>query len=466
LSDTVASGTPSRPLLFILSRDGGGGPIIQVPRHPSSSDFCGLPRIPPLQFSRSHQFRDPAGSSGFPHYFSGSRPLSEFQGFPPILLWRPLSARSGCLPRSGCPPRCGCLPRSGFHPRSVLHPRSVCCPQVLSVTQDLSVAPPWSVRHPTPRTVCHPTLVCPSPDPKVCLSPDLGPSVTRPQGLSVARPRSVLHPPPGCRRSRRLRNMDPEDSLDAPALPPSNREAGASSPAPLLAAGPSPSPVVLQVLPLRGSPTPIGYIYDASPEADGGLLAAASAFFSHQGHQVFHDPCPDLAAAPQLPSSSHSVASGLGSTRGVGLVMGGVGIHVPSSAPPMGGPGVPGGTSATLGGLPGRRPDPDDGVMALGHVHPDLGIPPSVGGVGAHTGVSGLDMRGLGVPLSGLSQSGMGGTENKPAEFAAYREFLVSVFYFGACVYYFCRDNNLTPSSFCRFTTVVRLLPTGRLGSQ
>ena len=56
--------------------------------------------------------------------------------------------------------------------------------------------------------------------------------------------------------------------------------------------------------------------------------------------------------------------------------------------------------------------------------------------------------------------------ENRPAEFAAYREFLVSVFYFGACMYYFCRDNNLTPSSFCRFTTVVRLLPTGRLGSQ
>ena len=56
--------------------------------------------------------------------------------------------------------------------------------------------------------------------------------------------------------------------------------------------------------------------------------------------------------------------------------------------------------------------------------------------------------------------------EDRPAEFAAYREFLVSVFYFGACVYYFCRDNNLTPSSFCRFTTVVRLLPTGRLGSQ
>ena len=56
--------------------------------------------------------------------------------------------------------------------------------------------------------------------------------------------------------------------------------------------------------------------------------------------------------------------------------------------------------------------------------------------------------------------------ENRPGEFAAYRKFLVSVFYFGVFMYNFCRDNNLTPSSFCRFTTVVRLLPTGRLGSQ
>ena len=55
-------------------------------------------------------------------------------------------------------------------------------------------------------------------------------------------------------------------------------------------------PVVLRVLPLRGSPAPVGFIYDETPDpVDGGLLAAASAFFSHQGHQVYHDPCPDLA---------------------------------------------------------------------------------------------------------------------------------------------------------------------------
>jgi hypothetical protein len=58
------------------------------------------------------------------------------------------------------------------------------------------------------------------------------------------------------------------------------------------------TPVVLQVMPLPGSPAPIGYIYNPTPthDGDGGLLAAASAFFIHHGHQVFHDPCPDLGA--------------------------------------------------------------------------------------------------------------------------------------------------------------------------
>jgi hypothetical protein len=58
------------------------------------------------------------------------------------------------------------------------------------------------------------------------------------------------------------------------------------------------TPVVLRILPLLGSQAPIGYIYYPTPASngDGGLLAAASAFFVHQGHQVFLDPCPDLAA--------------------------------------------------------------------------------------------------------------------------------------------------------------------------
>jgi hypothetical protein len=110
-----------------------------------------------------------------------------------------------------------------------------------------------------------------------------------------------------------------------------------------------------------------------------------------------------LASPPsttlQPPSGDCSVVSGLGSTCPVGSVIGGDGVHVSSSALPMGGPGVPGGTSAPLVGLLGRRPDPDDGALAPGSCHHNLGVPPSLGGVGIHTGVSGLDMGGLGVPL-------------------------------------------------------------------
>jgi hypothetical protein len=52
-------------------------------------------------------------------------------------------------------------------------------------------------------------------------------------------------------------------------------------------------------MPKVGSSAPIGYIYDPDPSRDGGeggLLTAAAAFFTHQGHEVFRDPCPDLAA--------------------------------------------------------------------------------------------------------------------------------------------------------------------------
>ena len=179
------------------------------------------------------------------------------------------------------------------------------------------------------------------------------------------------------------------------------REAVATSPAPLLAAGtvvPFPSPVVLQNLPLRGSPAPVRFIYDAAPDAEGGLLAAALAFFSHQGHQVFHDPCLELeaycwtrgvvlsivpvnrlldhilssgwelleslfaplptnsgmaflaaylasppSATPQHASGVCSGALGLSSARGVGSVMGGVGVNELASAPTMG-------VQASLGG--------------------------------------------------------------------------------------------------------------------
>jgi len=59
------------------------------------------------------------------------------------------------------------------------------------------------------------------------------------------------------------------------------------------------TPVVLRIMPKAGSSAPIGYIYDPDPSRDGGeggLLAAAAAFFTHQGHEVFRDSCPDLEA--------------------------------------------------------------------------------------------------------------------------------------------------------------------------
>ena len=120
--------------------------------------------------------------------------------------------------------------------------------------------------------------------------------------LSVARPRSVHHPPSYLDGFAHEPPQSPSSEhgsgrLPGCSCPPSFQWGGWGLLSRSSAGGwPSPSPVVLRVLPLRGSPAPIGYIYDASPEADGGLLAAASAFFSHQGHQVFHDPCLNLAA--------------------------------------------------------------------------------------------------------------------------------------------------------------------------
>ena len=73
------------PVRFSSSSQGTGG-------EGPSSKFLGLlwsstapaTRHSGFFFSRSRRFRDPASSSGFPHYFSGSRPFSEFQGFPPV----------------------------------------------------------------------------------------------------------------------------------------------------------------------------------------------------------------------------------------------------------------------------------------------------------------------------------------------------------------------------------------------
>jgi hypothetical protein len=94
--------------------------------------------------------------------------------------------------------------------------------------------------------------------------------------------------------SRHLLQLEPEAGL----LPPLARCPTSCCTPPPAVRAPAFPPMVLWVMPLCGSPAPapIGAIYDANPDPDGGLLTAASTFFSHQGHQAVHDPCPDLAA--------------------------------------------------------------------------------------------------------------------------------------------------------------------------
>jgi hypothetical protein len=101
--------------------------------------------------------------------------------------------------------------------------------------------------------------------------------------------------------SRRLQNMDPKEQVPPLALAVPLPHVGGGVPPPPVGGHGNPSlppplsPMVFQVLPLWGSSTPVGFIYDATPDPDGGLMAAELAYFSHQDHQVFHDPCPNLA---------------------------------------------------------------------------------------------------------------------------------------------------------------------------
>lgn len=107
-----------------------------------------------------------------------------------------------------------------------------------------------------------------------------------PQGAAFASPALVNTPPPLPEQGGLSLDPDPASSSATSGVPPPPVVGGAQFFLP---------PVILRVLPLPGSPAPVGFIYDAAPDpVDGGLVAAASAFFSHQGHQVFHDPCPDL----------------------------------------------------------------------------------------------------------------------------------------------------------------------------
>jgi hypothetical protein len=51
--------------------------------------------------------------------------------------------------------------------------------------------------------------------------------------------------------------------------------------------------MVLRVMPLRSSPGPIGYIYDATQMLMGVFLQGHRHFSSHQGHQAFTNLCPN-----------------------------------------------------------------------------------------------------------------------------------------------------------------------------
>ncbi len=222
------------------------------------------------------------------------------------------------------------------------------------------------------------------------------------------------------RRSCHLHNIDPDEQvplLAPPAPPPFAQGGAAPSPTPPLAAGTGAAtlpPVVLRVLPLRGSPAPIRYIYDATPDAEGGLLAAALAFFSHHGHQVFLDPCPDLDAycwvmnvsLPIIPVDhlpDHILSSGLELMEGLfapsptysfGTAFMAAYLASPPSpcSVPLGGsaapPGISGGCSVAPGGISAGS------VLS------------KIGGISVNVGVFTLNMRSLGVP-GGMPVSNM-----------------------------------------------------------
>ncbi len=179
--------------------------------------------------------------------------------------------------------------------------------------------------------------------------------------------------------------------------------------------------MVFWVLPLCGSPAPIGYIYNATPDADGGLLAAALAFSSHHGHQVFHDPCPDLdkycwamsVSSPIIPVDrlpDHILLSGLEliealftplPTNSFGTVFMAAYLKSPPSlcSVPLGGLTAPPGVSGDRSVAPG-------GISAGSVLSPTRGI-------GVNVGASLFNMGGLGVP-EGMPVSNMGGLEHWP----------------------------------------------------
>jgi hypothetical protein len=175
------------------------------------------------------------------------------------------------------------------------------------------------------------------------------------------------------------------------------------------------------VLPLRGSPAPVGYIYDATTDADRGLLAAALAFFSHHGHQVFYNPCLDLdeyrramsVSLPIIPVDhlpDHILFSGLelmealftpSPTNSFGTVFMAAYLESPPSlcSVPLGGSAAPPGVSG-------------DRLVAPGGVPAGSVLSP-MRGIGVNVGASLFNMGGLGVP-EGMPVLNMGGLGRWP----------------------------------------------------
>ena len=214
---------------------------MEVPPISSSATlFEGPADFKSHHFWRSHHFRGPADFKS-PQFRGPAIP----EVWPSLEVWP--------------------SPRSGHHPRYGRHP-----------TRGLAITQP---------------LVCPSPDLKSvhCLTHD----------LSIAQPRT-LHLPTRTwtssrmvRRSHHLQNMDPDEHLALPAPPPSDRGAAATSPTSLSAAGagvPFLAPVVLRVLPLRGSLAPAGYIYDSTPDAEGGSWLQCCCFSPTRAIRSFTTP--------------------------------------------------------------------------------------------------------------------------------------------------------------------------------
>jgi hypothetical protein len=214
----------------------------------------------------------------------------------------------------------------------------------------------------------------------------------------------------------------------------------------------APTPVVLRIMPKAGSSAPIGYVYDPDPlrnGGEGGLLAASAAFFTYQSHEVFWDPCPDLAAycrAGRITSTivkvdrlpDHILATGLDlldslppSSKGDILGMSFMAEYLPTPPPaaaPQGGPvslspphhgrsggslcsftpaaqssfSVPSPSARSVGGRPRPDPEPDVHASSLAHYLGSGRLPSSVGYGGQYGSRSG---RSPSSSLSSISQS-------------------------------------------------------------